>query len=257
MLAGRRLQVYAAIALINVGLYLLLALNGVDWLKPDPNQLIAWGANVPALTLIGEPWRLLTNMFLHMGLLHLALNTCVLVVMGEFAEETFGRLRFTLLYLISGLCASLASALWHGTHQVSETFAVGAGQVLTIERLQLKVAAGASGALMGLAGALLVHLLIARARKIPNEDIDMRGPLALAIALTVVPGFFFPIIDNAGHIGGVLAGALVGGAFALSRRNLAIVAISGALLFFGLQVEPSAELQSLKKLAQKRVAAVR
>lgn len=252
MLAGRRLQAYAAIALINVGLYLVLVVNGVDWLQPDPDQLIAWGANVPALTLTGEPWRLLTSMFLHMGLLHLALNTYMLVGLGGLAEDSFGKLRFTLVYLISGLFAGLASALWHGMHRVAETFTVGPGQVFTIERLQHSVSVGASGALMGIAGALLAHLLVAHARKEQHQHISLRGPLAQTIAINLGIGFIIPIIDNAGHIGGLAAGALLGGAFALfpgRKAAIAIVAASCALLYLGLQVEPSAELMALRRLS--------
>lgn len=256
MPAPRRLRVYAAIAMMNVGLFLVLMLNGVHWIEPAPGQFIAWGANVPALTLTGEPWRLLTSIFLHMGLLHLALNTYMLVGLGGLAEDTVGKLRFTLVYLMSGLFAGLASAYWHGMHRVAETFTVGPGQVFTIERLQPSVSVGASGALMGIAGAFLAQLLVAHARKEQHKDISLRGPLAQTIAINLGIGFIIPIVDNAGHIGGLVAGALLGGAFALfpgRKAAIAIVAASCALLYLGLQVEPSAELLMLKKLTLARI----
>ncbi len=260
-------KVYAAIAALNVGLFLLMVLSGVAVLTPAAGQLIAWGANVPALSLIGQPWRLLTSMFIHVGLLHLVLNTYLLVVLGEFAEKTLGHLRFALVYLIAGLFGSLASAFWHASHKVSETISVGAGQTFTIERLQLAVGAGASGALMGIAGAVLAHLMVAHARKERHADISMRGPLAQTIAINLGLGFMIPMVDNACHVGGLLAGALLGALFALpgpgTRRaaraavTSAIVAASGVLLYLSLQTTPSPELLALKQYVLQQQARAR
>jgi rhomboid protease GluP len=249
----RRLQVYAAIVLINVALYLVLVLNGVHWLKPYPAQLIPWGANVAPLTLTGDSWRLLTSMFLHIGLLHLVLNSYMLVIMGPLAERTFGPVKFTLVYLISGLFGSLASALWHANHKVAQTVSVGFGQVFTFERLEVAVAAGASGALMGITGAVLAHLVVAHARHERHQDINLRGPLFQTIAINLGMGFMIEGIDNACHIGGLVAGLVLGAGFALpgpaarAGAGIALVAASCALLYLGLQVQPSAELMALKQ----------
>jgi rhomboid protease GluP len=252
---ARRLQVYAAIVLINVAVYLVLVLKGVHWLEPNPGQLIPWGANVAPLTLTGEPWRLLTSMFLHIGLLHLVLNCYMLVIMGPLAERTFGHIRFTLVYLISGLFGSLASALWHANHKVAVTVSVGFGQVFTFERLEVAVAAGASGALMGITGAVLAHLVVAHARHQQHQDINLRGPLFQTIAINLGMGFMIPGIDNACHIGGLVAGMLLGAGLALpgskpaarAGAGIALVAASCALLYLGLQVAPSADLMALRQ----------
>ena len=259
---ARQLHVYIAIVLINVGLFVVQVLKGVSITSPQLDLIIAWGANVAPFTLLGQPWRLFTSMFLHIGLLHLALNMYMLISLGGLAERSFGKLRFTLVYLISGLFGSLASALWHATHKVSQVVNVGFGQTVTIERLDVAVAAGASGALMGISGAFLAQLLVATARKEQHEAISLRGPLAQTIAINLGMGFMLRGfgIDNACHVGGLVAGALLGAAFALAgpgtrpaRRagaTAAIVAVSLGLLYMGLQIKPSAELVALKKQLQ-------
>lgn len=260
-------QVYAAIAALNVGLFLLMAAGGVDLLWPDLLKIISWGANVPALTLTGQAWRLLTSMFIHVGVLHLVMNTYLLVVLGGFAERTLGHLRFALVYLVSGLFGGLASAFWNANNKVSQTIAVGAGQTITFERLEPAVSAGASGALMGIAGAVLAHLMVAHARKEQHVDISMRGPLAQTIAINLGLGFMIPVVDNACHVGGLLAGALLGATLALPgpARTLAVraavmaavMAASGALLYLVLQTPPSAELLALKADVLRQLARAR
>lgn len=210
--AGRYFQVYIFLVAINIGIYLLQVLSGVDPINPDGGHLIAWGANEALLTLNGQGERLFTAMFLHGGLLHLALNMYMLVQLGGLVEHTFGHLRFTIVYLISGVFGGLASALWNASLPIP-AFSV-----------------GASGALMGISGALLVHLLVAGARGEEHEAISLRGPLAQTIAINLGLGFMIPQIDNAGHVGGLVAGAIVGGAFALAGSGTSVVGRAAATL---------------------------
>jgi rhomboid protease GluP len=244
----RRCFVYAAIVGINIVLYAWQVLTGVNALTPAVSDMVAWGANVAPLTLGGEAWRLFTSMFLHIGLLHLALNMYMLVAFGAIAERSFGPVRFTLIYLMSGLLGSLASARWNA---MTLTTALTSGV-----QPQLSIAAGASGALMGICGAYLSYWLLARARHLDGaqESITMRGPLAQTVAINLGMGFLLPGIDNACHIGGLLGGALLGAAFALigshqsmARRALATVAIalaSTGALYLGLQAQPSAQFSA-------------
>jgi rhomboid protease GluP len=234
--------VYLVIVALNILLFVAGLFEGGDLMSPSKEYLIAWGANIAPLTLSGEPWRLLASMFLHIGLVHLGLNMYMLMMFGPIVERQFGPVRFALVYLISGLLGSLVSALVHAVP----------GQVV--------IAAGASGALMGISGAYLGHWLVAGARNHARETISIHGPLAQTIGLTLLLGFINPGVDNACHIGGLIGGALMGGAFALGsfdnsklKRAIATVAISAGGLFcvyLGLNAPPSAGLLELRTQMQ-------
>lgn len=246
---------YLIIVAINIAVFAWQTVTGVDPMSPRLDDLIAWGANLAPFSLTGQPWRLFTSMFLHIGLLHIALNMYMLIAFGGMVEREFGRLRFTLVYLLSGLFGSMVSALWYANTPVQKTVLV-FGQYVTTESLPVVVAAGASGALMGISGAYLARILVAGLRREPHADISMRGPLVQTIAINLGMGFLIPGVDNACHIGGLVSGALIGGLFALARfersglkRVLATFAISGAaiaLLMVGLQRPASSQLLALK-----------
>jgi rhomboid protease GluP len=235
------------IVAINVLIFVAELFNGGHLMSPSTQHLVAWGANVGPLTLSGESWRLLTSMFLHIGLLHLAMNMYMLVLFGPVVERQFGAVRFTLVYLISGMFGGLASALLHSSP----------GNVVT--------AAGASGALMGISGAFLGHWLLAAARHQAREAMNMRGPLAQTVGLTLLLGVINPAIDNAAHIGGLVAGALIGGAYSLAsfehsalKRAAATVAIAIASLValnVGVNATPSPELTQFRAYKQAEEAA--
>ena len=254
--SSRFYGVYLVIFAINLVVYAMQLLKGVDWNAPQMAHMIAWGANVAPLTLTGEPWRLFTSMFLHYGLLHLALNMYMLFAFGPIAERAFGRVRFTLVYLLSGLFGSLLSAVWNAS-QKETVAAVVYGQFVTSEQLKLVVAVGASGALMGITGAYLGHLLATRGHGDERAGMSMRGPLVQTIGLNLVMGAMIDGVDQACHIGGLVSGAVLGFAFSLTGLNknvifraAAIVAISAAsifLLYLGLNRTPSTELLALKR----------
>jgi rhomboid protease GluP len=184
--------------LVNVLLFVFELTRGVSALKPTSADMIGWGANVAALTLNGEGWRLLSSMFLHIGLIHIAFNMYMLFAFGPLVEDRFGSARFTLVYFLSGLFGSLVSAEWHAAQ---------GGQIVV-------VAAGASGALMGISGAYVGHWLVARGRAGMQEELNM-GPLAQTIGLNLILGFINPGVDNACHVGGLISGVVLGSSFAL------------------------------------------
>lgn len=225
---------------INVLLFVVQVVGGMDATDPSSDDLIRWGANLAAYSLDDEPWRLLTSMFLHVGLLHLALNMYMLFAFGAMAERRFGHVRMLLVYLLSGLAGSIASALWHA------------------DPFNQVVAAGASGALMGLTGAYLADWLVASWHNDPHEDVKIGGPLVQTIVINLVIGTAIPGIDNACHVGGLVGGFLVGGAFALISPNasrlksaLAGVFICGAALAAmgaALRAEPSEGLIALREV---------
>jgi membrane associated rhomboid family serine protease len=123
---------------LNTLVYLIMAVEGHRFLTFDSQLLLHWGANAGALTSGGQWWRLVTSTFEHGGLLHIALNMWCLYNLGWLAELLFGRTRFTLLYLLCGIGGSLGSICWHGNG----------------------VSVGASGAIFGVAGALIPAMLL-------------------------------------------------------------------------------------------------
>ena len=98
---------------LNILIFILMVISGVDFMEPDTKSLILWGANFKPVTLQGEWWRLLTNIFLHIGILHLLLNMYALLYIGVLLEPYLGKLRFTAAYLLTGIVASTTSLWWH------------------------------------------------------------------------------------------------------------------------------------------------
>ncbi len=182
------LWVVPAIVAMNVAVFVLMFATGVDAFAPDAARVLAWGANYGPKTLGGEPWRLLASMFLHFGAIHLLMNMVALVDAGRLVERIFGHARFAAVYLTAGLCGSIASLVVHP-------------QV---------VSAGASGAVFGVYGALGAFLLRERGA-IPRPVLSRLSRTAFGfIGYNVLYGFTQPNIDAAAHIGGALAGAVVG-----------------------------------------------
>ncbi len=156
--------------------------------------LIRMGAKVTPLIAAGEYWRLFTSMFLHIGLMHLAFNGYALLAIGTELERLFGHGRFLAIYLLSGLMGSLASYAF-----------------------SYSLAAGASGAIFGLIGALGAFFAIHRER-LGAWGRNRLINIAFLIALNLFLGFTQPGIDNLAHIGGLLAGLGLGWAMTPSYK---------------------------------------
>ena len=184
-----RLQATPALILANALVFVAMLLNGAGlWHSPNGVQL-AWGANFGPATQDGEWWRLGSALFLHFGVLHLALNMWALWDGGQWVERMFGRLQFVVIYFAAGLMGNLLSLVAHSGRAVS---------------------GGASGAVFGIYGALLGYLWCRRGQ---IEKGEFRwlfwGALGFSAA-TIVFGILVPGVDNAAHIGGLLTGLLVG-----------------------------------------------
>lgn len=170
---------------VNVAVYLISALNAGSLFNPDPSASIYGNfALRPTYIAHGEWWRLFSAMFLHYNVLHIAFNMWALLVMGLPLEAMLGRLRFTVVYVLSGLGGSVLS------------FALGPS---------FESAAGASGAIFGLFGAFFI---VMRRRNLET------GGIVGVIALNLVFSFAFAGIDWRGHVGGLIVGVLIGGAIA-------------------------------------------
>jgi membrane associated rhomboid family serine protease len=173
---------------INILVFAACALSGGGVLKPNVQVLMQWGTNFGPLTMGGEWWRLFTSMFLHFGLMHLAFNMWALYTGGQLVEKLYGSASFSLLYLGAGLCGSLASVLWHP-----------AGN-----------SAGASGAIMGVYGAMLAFFL-RKDTLVPASIIaQQRASVLIFAGYNLLIGVSHQGIDNAAHIGGFLGGVVLG-----------------------------------------------
>lgn len=187
---------------VNVVVFIVMLAFGAGlWHAPNDVQL-AWGANFGPATKDGEWWRLGSAMFLHFGVLHLAMNMWALWDSGRLVERLFGPWRFLLIYLGSGLAGNLVSLATQGDRAVS---------------------GGASGAIFGVFGALLVCLARERRQVDPAEFRWLFWGGALFALATLGLGFVVRGIDNAAHLGGLGAGALLGlalGRAMTSRRPI-------------------------------------
>ncbi|MDO4795757.1 MAG: rhomboid family intramembrane serine protease [Brachymonas sp.] len=194
---------------INAGVWLWTVLGGANAFSPKPADLEAWGGNSALLTLHDQPWRLFTSMFLHAGATHLFFNMYFLFQIGPLLVRRKGPAGFAVVYLGGGLLASMASAWW----QLQSILRTGAGQLP-----RLIVSVGASGAIMAVAGALACSLVLghwrvqndARGYAYSVADRSLMQSLLQVIAVNVAMGFFISGLDQAAHLGGLLAGALLG-----------------------------------------------
>jgi membrane associated rhomboid family serine protease len=189
-------------------------------MQPTNAALIRWGADFGPLTTHGQWWRLLTAAFVHVGLMHIALNMWALLSGGIFTERLFGNLGFLTLYLLSAIGGNLASVAWQ----------------------PFTVAAGASGAIFGIYGALIGLLLVQR-KSIPSAAAVSLGKNAmLFVGYNIIYGLKGGSnIDMAAHLGGLLTGLVAGCALAYGvdpgagrerlRRSM-VVALLGLVVFF-------------------------
>jgi rhomboid protease GluP len=178
---------------INVAVFLGMALSGSTVMDFPSQELVQWGANLGVFTLRGEWWRLLTCVFVHGGLLHIAFNMWCLWDLGALSESLYGRWTFAAIYLISGLGASLASVIWN----------------------PYLPSVGASGAIFGLAGALIAAFKLGEF-SVPRSALS--GPLRSLMVFVVFNlafGAFSRVTDNAAHIGGLITGLILGSLTAL------------------------------------------
>jgi rhomboid protease GluP len=177
---------------MNVAVYVVMGLMGVSPLNPAPAQLLKWGANWGPLSLGAEPWRMLASNYVHIGIIHIALNMWCLWNLGFLAERVFDPWTYVFTYTACGVAGSLASLWWH----------------------PLAVGAGASGAIFGLAGALIAALYLGH---LPISKEAMRGTLKSLLTFAGYNLFFGAAvsgIDNSAHIGGLLAGLALGAVLA-------------------------------------------
>jgi rhomboid protease GluP len=208
------MAVTQAIFGINVAVFIAMTLAG-----PAGQDFVNWGANYGPYTINGQWYRLLTCVFIHGGLLHIGFNMWCLWSLGRLAESVYGHWTFGAVYLISGVAASLASLIWHASNPV--------------------LSVGASGAIFGIAGALIASFYLGEF-SLPRAALS--GTLRSVVVFVGYNLFFGAVIartDNAAHVGGLLMGLLLGALIAKVApghddflRRIAVLLV-GALLVAG------------------------
>lgn len=189
-----RVPITKAIVLANLAVFVLMAVTTGEVFSPRGLTLVNWGSNFGPRTLGGEWWRLATCTFVHVGLVHVAINMWVFWELGQLVERLVGHAGFVVLYLISGIGGSLASVYWRP--EVNS--------------------AGASGAVFGVFGALMGFLLF-RSDSIPKRILsEFRSSGGSFLLYNLAFGFLVQGIDMAAHLGGLGAGFICG--LVLSQR---------------------------------------
>jgi len=154
----------------------------------DNDVLVGMGAIIHGTIANHEYWRLLAAMFLHGGWVHWLVNSWALYQLGSLYEAMFGKVRFLVIYFVTGLCASVASAM---------NLAVGGASV------------GASGAIFGILGAFIFSIRRSQWRHEPWTR-GLTRQLVFWGLLNLAAGASFAFIDNTAHVAGLLSGLLLG-----------------------------------------------
>lgn len=175
----------AIIVLVNIVVYIMMEINGSTL---DSDYMLSNGAlRYAEVVEKGQYYRLITHFFMHFGIEHILNNMFVLIVLGYHMENMIGRVRFLVMYMLSGLTSGIVSMCWYNY--------IG----------QDSVSAGASGAIFGITGALFA-LFFKNRGKLYNISYTR---IALFLALTIYSGVINTEIDLVAHIAGFVSGALV------------------------------------------------
>jgi rhomboid protease GluP len=171
---------------LNIVVFIMMALAGGS---TNELTLMAFGVKSNPEIVQGQWWRFVTPIFIHIGMLHLIFNSYALWIVGPQVEKLYGGARFVILYLLTGVAGVYGSYFYHPN----------------------TISAGASGAIFGLFGVLLVFGLRYR-NSIPPFFARAVGTGVLpVIVLNLIIGFSIPAIDNSAHISGLLMGAILAG----------------------------------------------
>src|SRR3954451_13417874 len=192
----RRFPVTYTIMAGCMAVYIAMSVSCGTFVAPTVENVLRWGGTGPEIILNGEWWRVVTAVFVHIGIVHIASNMYVFWGLGMIAERLLGRWNFLATYLLTGI----------------------AGNVLSLLLKPNIVGAGASGAIFGLAGVLIAVLQFGRLT-VPNERLKPLKQQVVRLAfINLVIGAIVPAINNVAHLGGLIYGLLLGLLFAWSTR---------------------------------------
>lgn len=184
---------------INIAVFVGMVLTGAGIVDPSWEALVRWGGNYGPYTVGGEYWRLATATFVHGGILHIAFNMWCLISLGPLAERLFGKWQTFCIYLLTGI----------------------GGSLLSIAYDPQRLSVGASGAIFGIAAALLAGLKFGNLKVTAGQKRSIISSMVMFAILNFSFGAFRDSVDNMAHLGGFVSGLLVGlplGAFARNHK---------------------------------------
>jgi len=173
---------------INIAVFIAMAFAQGSLSDFTPPALTHWGGNAGWLTLGGDWWRLITCLFVHGGIIHIAFNMWCLWDLGALCESLYGHWTFGAVYLISGLGASVTSLAWHPNG----------------------LSVGASGAIFGLAGALIAAYYLGEFSMPRAAVMGSLKSIVAFVGYNLVFGAMIGQTDNAAHVGGLVTGLVLG-----------------------------------------------
>ncbi|SDW67603.1 rhomboid protease GluP [Marininema mesophilum] len=182
--------IVTGILLVQSVVYLLMTFNGGS---TDADTLIRFGALEKSFLIQGEWWRLITPIFIHIGLAHFIFNSFALYLLGPQLEWLFGKWRFFILYMVTGFAGNLAST--------------------TIEPIGIK--AGASGAIFGLFGVYLYLFLFRRG----SMDQETGKSILALVGANLILSVIVPNVDLTAHLGGLFTGMLLASTLLRGRHE--------------------------------------
>lgn len=185
--SGVKKTAYVNVVLIalNIGYFLLLEMIGST---EDSMFMIQHGAMFePLVRERGEYYRLLTSVFMHFGINHIANNMIILFILGDNMERALGHIKYLVFYLVCGAGANIVS------------------MVVNVMQGDVVVSAGASGAIFGVIGGLLYAVVINHGRL---EDLSTRQ-LMVMILCSLYFGFTSTGVDNVAHVAGLIIGIVM------------------------------------------------
>ena len=201
---------------INIAIFIAMVAYGVSPIDPETDKVLRWGADYGPYTFNGQYWRLITSMFLHFGIIHILGNMWCLWSLGRLAEDLIGSFAVVGLYLLTGVGASLLSLSWD----------------------PMRVSAGASGAIFGIAGALITVLYYGKHNLAKESVRHLLGYVVRFSLLNLLFGLKAHV-DNMAHLGGLVTGLVIGLFLARTlsppaeeraRRQGTILAVSACVL---------------------------
>lgn len=179
---------------LNILYFFIMTLSGVRFFTPEIQDIIDWGGNYGPQTFENQWWRLLSSCFVHIGFFHLVTNCIALAYVGLLLEPYLKKWGFLVTYLFCGIIASLTSLYWNKDI----------------------VSAGASGAIFGMYGILLIALIF----KAVETKINIKlGFNIVFLILMNICYSFADGIDGAAHIGGLVSGIIFGLALCISGKK--------------------------------------
>jgi rhomboid protease GluP len=235
-----RYPITTALVAINLTVFVGMVVTGGKLIDFTGQTTVAWGGNYGPYTLNGEWWRLVTAGFVHGGLLHIAFNMWCLLSLGQLSERLFGKFQTLIIYLLTGVGGALLS------------IAHSKGQILEV---------GASGAIFGIAGALLAGVKFGDLNISAGEKRAVISSMIFFVTVNFVlgAGLLGSNIDNFCHLGGFVTGVLLGvplGGFAQRHKLLQWVTLAVTAIMLSLGYKELVQTYGVPESLRQAQAAV-